>query len=69
MWIGVMRLLRDDDLLGRLLLHEDIALQDSLGTSGDDKCSLALITNRGITVANDADLPIADACGRLQADP
>ena len=63
MWVDIMRLLRDDE--GGSLLDEDILLKYSLRTSRDNKGGLALIANRGIAIAEDADLTIAEAKGRL----
>ena len=64
-----MRLFRDDDLFGRFLLHEDIALMDRLRTSGDNEDGLTLVADRGVAIADDADLTVADARAGLQADP
>ena len=63
MWVDVMRLLWDDD--GRCLIDEDIVLKDGLRTSRDNKGGMALIDDRGITIAGDLNLTVAEAKGRL----
>ena len=59
-----MRLLWDDNMLVTLLLHEDITLKDDFRTSRDNKGRLALFL-RGIAIADDTDLTVAEAKGRL----
>lgn len=63
MWIDVMRLLWDDD--GGRLIDEDIALKHGLRTSRDNKGGMALIDDRGITIAGDLNFTVAEAKGRL----
>ena len=69
MGIGVMRLFGDDDLFGRLLFHEDVALLNSLSTSGNNKPRLAFVANRRVATAYNTDLTIANAKGRFQLNP